>query len=259
MAPKAKALPSKKMVADLQAAATLLGTSIVANMTKGKTYEAWIMFEIALDLTSTPTHDPAPVTVKPCNFDRSTASTTFVVRGGPGHIQAISPPPTQGMCHFEFSRNGRSLELHASVEHFGHSGTDHELDLSVMPTHTVDIYRLAGGAYDGERALGLELKAYAASATLDKNVARALVAVAADLDPTIALPRFVRGSHSGATYPSLRFPHPLYALITSAQISAESQKYMTWYDVRYAANVDVTTPGAPQAAVDVANVIRRHL
>ena len=99
MASKVKTPPNPLMVADLQAAAGLLGTSIVASMTKGKTYEAWIMFEIALEIASNPLSEPTVANVKPCQHDKQHA-TTFNMRGGPGHIQSGMPHLSAGACHF---------------------------------------------------------------------------------------------------------------------------------------------------------------
>jgi hypothetical protein len=260
MASKVRTPPNPKMVNDLQAAAVLLGTSVVASMTKGKTYEAWIMFEVALEVASNPLADPTPVTVKACQHDRQTA-TTFNMRGGPGHIQPDAPHLPGGACHFEFSRNGKSLELHASVEHIGASGSEHELDLSVMPTAWVDVFRThGGGPYDGWRHLGLELKAYDGAATLGKNLARALVAVAGDLDPAIALPRFTRAAPAAVAHlPMHRFHHPQYWLITTADISDPTKAYLDWYNVEHAEQVDVPSPGPPAPVQRISAYICRHL
>lgn len=260
MTSKVKTPPNPVMVADLQAAAGLLGTSIVASMTKGKTYEAWIMFEVALEIASNTMSDPTPVAVKPCQHDKQHA-TTFNMRGGPGHIQSAKPHLSGGACHFEFSRNARSLELHASVEHIGASGSEHELDLSVMPTDWVDFYRThGGGPFDGWRLTGIELKAYDGTATLGKSLARALVAVAGDLDPAVALPRFTRAPHARAIpLPAHRFHHPEYWMITTASISGPTKAYLDWYNIEHAEQIDVPTTSVPAPVQDIARYICRHL
>ncbi len=260
MASKVKTLPNPVMVADLQAAAGLLGTSIVASMTKGKTYEAWIMFEVALEVASNPLSDPTAVSVKPCQHDKQHAA-TFNMRGGPGHIQPATPHLSGGACHFEFSRNGRSFELHASVEHVGASGSEHELDLSVMPTAWIDFYRThGGGPFDGWRLIGVELKAYDGNTTLGKNLARALVAVAGDLDPAIALPRFTRAIPPGVAHlPTHRFHHPEYWMITTAGISDPTKAYLDWYNIEHAEQIDVPTKGTPAPLQEIAEYICRHL
>ncbi len=261
MTSKVKTPPNPTMVADLHAAANLLGTNIVASMTKGKTYEAWIMFEVALAVASTPTSDPTPITTTPRQHDGQPATLKFTVRGGPGHIKPTSPYLTNGACHFEFARHGRAIELHASVQHMGMSGTDHELDLSVMPKSRVDIVRASGGgSFDGFRFSGIELKAYDGTATLNKNIARAFVALAGDLDPPMTMPRIAKATPSGTvTSHWHRSYHPHYWLITTADISLPTEAYLDWYDIEHAKMIDVPTSGVPTPVAQIAWFICHQL
>lgn len=141
----------------------------------GKTYEAWVLLEVAtrvkLDIVvSARTHTGA-------------LTTSFRIRGGPGYLpNATSRTPEP--CHFHLTGAHGEAELHSSLRHRGASGDTHELDVSVVePDRAEWIRQHGGGPFVAPPLLGLELKEYDVARSLPKVYPRALLGVATDLEP----------------------------------------------------------------------------
>lgn len=227
-----------KAATDLTVAAPSLAS------TKGKTYETWVMFEIA-----------ARVAVNHKVQPRNSAgklTTTFRVRGGPGHIKSASAPPGKLPCHFELGspQSWEPLELHNSVEHVGLSGETHEFDVSVITKrYASDLRKSAnGGPYQGPPVLGLELKAYDDATTLDKAIARALLGTVVDLHPGAVVKSVKIEFRAKASYTYVeRFSHPRAALLTTAWITPGTRKFLEAYDIGTHPNV---APGQNEGDLD---------
>jgi hypothetical protein len=237
-----------KAAADLAVAAPSLAS------TKGKTYETWVMFEIAARLAIS--HK-----VKARN-SAGKSTTTFRVRGGPGHIKSASEPPGKLPCHFELgSPQAREpLELHNSVEHVGLSDETHEFDVSaISKRYTSGLRKSAkGGPYEGPCALGLELKAYDDATTLDKAIARALLGTVVDLHPgaVVKSVKIEFRAKASDTYVE-RFGYPRAALLTTAWITPETRKFLEAYGIGSHPNV---APGHNEGDLDaLASMIRPWL
>jgi hypothetical protein len=181
VASKAKPKPfTADMKAKLKAAAAALSVA-APDVAKGegKTYEAWVLLEIARRVSN-----GISVTAR----DHTGALTThFRVRGGPGFIPAVEAPPGQP-CHFLLDGPKDTAELHSGLRHRGISTDTHELDISVLDDAVADYIRHHGGGpvddWGPEHGawLGVELKEYGSGTTLPKGYARALLGVANDLD-----------------------------------------------------------------------------
>lgn len=237
-----------RAAADLAVAAPSLAS------TKGKTYETWVMFEMAARLAVDHKVEARNSAGKP--------TATFRVRGGPGHIRSASEPPAKLPCHFELgsSQTWERLELHNSVEHVGLSGETHEFDVSaISKRHTSDLRKSSnGGPYKGPCALGLELKAYDDATTLDKAIARALLGTVVDLHPgaVVKSVKIEFRAKASDTYVE-RFGHPRAALLTTAWITPETRKFLEAYCIGAHPNV---APGHNEGDLDsLASIISRWL
>ena len=206
----------------------------------GKTYETWVMFEIASRLQ-------AYARVAPLTHAGKPTRGRFRVRGGPGNIPAASRRERLP-CHFEIRGKTTVLELHNSVKHRGVSYDLHELDVSAVFKFVTNALRNAkGGPYWGPRAYGVELKAYDETGTLNKNFGRALVGIAVDLE---------WGRHMRPWLGIAGPFEPRFALITTAKLTPESARYLVTYDVLPGAS---TRPGAESALDDVTHSIKLWL
>jgi hypothetical protein len=146
----------------------------------GKTYEAWVLLEIANRLRT-----DVIVSAR----DHTDAITNdFRVRGAPGFIPSATSP-YGAPCHFHLQGENANAELHSSLRHRGVSGDTHELDISAVDfSRATHIRNNGGGPFDAgplnqATLMGVELKEYDDANSLPKVYARALVGVALDLEP----------------------------------------------------------------------------
>lgn len=223
-----KTKPEDGMLTKLELAAEALNLSIESDQLngQGKTFEAWALIEIALRLQSQP-----GIHIEPVGHD-SNPIAIFNFRGAPGHI----PPKIasgEQPSHFRLRRNGGEwFELHLALEHWGDSGTTHELDISlVLAEHVETIRGGSGGAYIGFRSVALELKAYDAKRKLPKAIPRALIGAALDLDIGMVIDHFAIQTRSH-TYRSLPLRAPQHWLLTTTAIADPSKKYLDAFRVR---------------------------
>jgi len=198
----------------------------------GKTYEAWVLLELALRLSK-----KAGIMVQATGHDGKTV-TAFKLRGGPGHIPPAHASGNQP-SHFTVWRKDKvPIELHLSLEHEGASTALHELDISAVATvHAHQIRFNGGGPFKGHRYLGVELKAYDAGTVLPKAVARALLGAAVDLDLGTVLQGagVLPKAHSPLWWPQWA---PKHWLLTTAHLSPQSQTYLAKYGMGYAGKIN---------------------
>lgn len=179
-------LPAKRktfvasMKRRLDKAALKLGTtSPVVAKGDGKIYEAWILFELAERLRHLLTVSPRDHTDAPTK--------TFIVRGGPGYLPAVTAPPGQP-CHFRLSGNKDAAELHSSLRHEGQSTGDHELDISVLDLWVCQRLRSRGGGkipptpWLPTLRAAIEAKEYDTQRALPKGFSRAFLGTAVDVE-----------------------------------------------------------------------------
>jgi hypothetical protein len=235
-----------------QAAAQLAVTAPSLN-TPGKTYEAWLMFDLAKALCG----HAAQVLAK--GHDEQPAI-DFYLRGSPGDIPSAASTDPEGPCHFEIvCHGGERYELHASILHQG-GGTTHELDLSLVLWHHANERRRRYGGlpYEGRRIWAAELKNYASGTVLKKNIARALLAVAVDLDPGVAGPVLRVETRDGKQVLGGSFTHPHYWLITSATLSQPSRDFLKHYSIGCETDVLPGTTTAYTAITNILNAVKPH-
>jgi len=228
-----------------KAAAALAVAAPSLASTKGKTYETWVMFEIAARLAVDHKVEARNSAGNP--------TTTFRVRGGPGHIKSASELPGKLPCHFEVGSPwiGEPLERHNSVEHVGLSGETHEFDVSAIVKRCASDLRKSanGGPYRGPCALGLELKAYDDATTLDKAIARALLGTVVDIHPGAVVKSVTIEFRAKASDSYVQgFGHPRAALLTTAWITPETRKFLEAYGIGARPNV---APGHNEGDLDI--------
>lgn len=213
----------------------------------GKTFETWVMFHIAAQLKL----NGFGVRVLDSNCN---ATTTFNVRGGPGHIPPLNTNAANSPCHFELQGTFAAFEMHNSVEHLGNSATLHELDLSIVfNLHAHRIRTRGGGPFAGSRIFGAELKAFSFGAPVDKTVARVLVGVAVDLDSSIFV-RQLDVRFGSDTVPSVSWrlgDIPNYWLTTTTSVTADTRQYLSRYTIGVAEGLDPSISPSPASPLPV--------
>jgi hypothetical protein len=218
LSPAAKLAAKAQKDADLKAAATAAANALgsaapTIGAVDGKNYEAWAMLELGVAFTTR----PSPLKVEVCD-NAGGLTGALRVADGPRFLSGSTLDPQApgflrvcGVPH---------REIHNSLRHKGRSPSDHELDIAIIQTPAAKRIRAAGGGpMTLKPALGLELKDYAPPATLDKNIARALLGVALDL--------------GGAPRDMAAFwDRPgRFALLTPTGMTAPTQALLRYYDV----------------------------
>jgi hypothetical protein len=214
----------------------------------GKTYEAWVLLELAARVT--------PAVTVSAQDHQGSPTTAFRVRGGPGFIPPLTAAPGQP-CHFLLEGSRRRAELHSSLRHRAASGDTHELDVSAIDLqHAWQIRHAGGGPVDGSpfghgTILGLELKEYDKASSLPKVYPRALLGVALDLEPYGHVVIERRG-HARA------FPvsGADFWLLTTTTLGT-SRGLLDHHDINWRANVE-PGPGEDQLQ-DVADCLKARL
>lgn len=219
--------------------------------TKGKAYEVWIAFEIAVRLLQrgypVEAHDPSGIEVG-----------VFRVRGSPGGMPSLDAEGDDNPSHFHVDGRRGALEVHVGLQSLGVSGSRHEIDITVLPADAGEDCRdSGGGAYAGPRMVGLELKAYADKSKLDQLFARALVGVAVDVDPGWLFPGHVLVTFGGGLAHRHLGTRALIGLLTSTELYDNSRSLLEHHGMLAGAHV---RPGSAEAALDlVVEAIGRHL
>lgn len=219
---------------------------------KGKALEAATLFALAAKLNGA---SPGGVVARDHKGRRLRGR--FRLRGGPGHLPSPSSPGPQP-TYFDVRTGGKRFELHNSLEMLGASGVEHEMDVAAIWMTDAFEARIGSlGILDGPPIVGIELKQFAASATLAKNVVRALLACVVDFIPTWPLNEIYLGDHRGVRRlePSPRSPHQFW-LLTSANLTAPSIALADAYALR--AVDGLTISSLEDAAADMAGRLIRE-
>lgn len=207
------------------AAATALGIAAPSlSGSAGKTFEAWILFEVALGLKA-----KGRGVMGMDAGGQQPLSGPYIVRGGPGHLPAASASvPSVHPSFFVLQGSQEPVELHNGVEHKGLSGEEHELDISVIQRGFADVVRSQGGGPSvGSVLAAAELKAYDRAASIPKAFARTLLGILVDVDP-LGLFRIAVGKTR------LHFNgvgSHVHALLTTAAMTAQTQNYLAFYEI----------------------------
>jgi hypothetical protein len=251
MVVKPKPKPSQQeKIATAAKALSIAAPSISTG--QGKTYEAWVMLEIAAGLKT------LGVDIEARNH-KNQPTKAFKVRGGPGYIRPASSNKADEPCHFVVQTDWRrEWEIHASVKHRGVSGDEHELDVSIIGSRGANISRALpnGAAFKGLRLMALELKEFDAESYLDKGIPRALLGVAVDLDPGVVITGLSVQTAVGAEAWFVGSPSRAdYRLLTTAQIRPASIAYLQSYGMTSAAGV---TPGNENAIKSIIHDVAMH-
>ncbi|MBD8736220.1 hypothetical protein [Sphingomonas sp. CFBP 13706] len=201
---------------------------------KGKAFEAWAMLAIARHLSD------MGATIAAVGCDDQPV-TTFVVRGGPGHMPAASDDPATAPSHIvvertEIGPQGQEVqirsEIHLSLRHRSDSGATHELDLSVLPGRDAFACRWrGGGAFVGGVLVAVELKAYDGRESLNLMFARALLGTMLDLQPWRVIhdvELHMSGNYSRMLVPLSR-PATMY-LVTTTSLYDNSRRLLRRHD-----------------------------
>lgn len=239
----------------LRKAATHLAIKAPGLTAESKAYEVWLAFEAALAL-----HNAGAI-VQPRNHHDS-ATNIFYVRGGPGNIPYIHLAASDAPCHFLIVWKGGQLELHISLNHQPILRNNrHELDVSIVQRAFAHAARHDPKTrpYGGPRFIGVELKAYQAEKTLDKNIARSLIGLALDLDPGAVAPTVEFKTRSGDILVSGAFRSPQYFLLTTAQLRPSSERLLATYGIKHGAEIHPNSPAAQIAINDIVAAVETRL
>lgn len=201
---------------------------------KGKAFETWAMLVIARQLGDL----GAVVTAVGCD-DRPV--TTFIVRGGPGHMPAASHDPGKKPSHLVVhdvmeGPNGEKVdivkEIHLGLKHRSRGGVSHELDLSVLPSRdAIACRQRGGGVFRGGVLVAVELKAYDEEEKLNQSFARALLGTMIDLQPWRVI-HDVQFHLSGHCQPMRTMPlrRASMYLVTTTSLFVNSRKLLDLHD-----------------------------
>lgn len=208
---------------------------------KGKAYEVWILFELAVRLIQAGypvlAMDPADIEVG-----------LFRVRGAPGGMPDADAEGDDTPSHLRVVGENDILEIHVGLQIMGVSGSTHEIDITVLSAmHGWQLRLQGGGPYDGPLVVGLELKAYDGKHKLNQVFPRALVGVAVDVDPTWLFPILALRTHGGAVRRSYRVRRPLFGLATSTTLHDNSRRLLEHHGALAA---DALTPSQVGDAFD---------
>jgi hypothetical protein len=215
----------------------------------GKTYETWVLLELASRVR--------PTLVVSARDHTGAPTIAFRVRGGPGYMPPAASPASGEPCHFLLQGQHRSAELHSSLRHRGSSGDTHELDISAVDAGIADHVRNSGGGpfpavhFGRAEILGAELKEYDGVKSLPKVYPRALVGVAVDLEPYAhVLVERRRRAHV------VQFVGIDFWLLTTTTLGTSGQ-LLDHHDISWRANVE---PGPHESRLqDVADQLTRRL
>jgi hypothetical protein len=209
-----------ELESEIATAANELGAKAPSFGPKGKTYETWVMFEMASLLSKN-------MSVEPKSHDGKSPRGHFRIRGGPGIIPV---PAARGKqpCHFEITVGGPLFELHNSLVHAGGSDEGHELDLSIVPQKDANAARMHGTVYRGGRLFGAELKAFDESRAIEKGIARGLIGLIVDLDPECLIRLSVGRGGAAKVFP---LADRRYAFMTTARVPSQARRLLETYGV----------------------------
>ena len=228
---------------EIQEAGDELGTLApsLSEDAKGKAYEVWIAFEIATRLLR---HGYDVRAVNPFGAPEP----SFKVRGSPGGMTNTATRPTSPPTHFEVRGGDRELELHIGLQLRGLSGATHEVDVTVLPAEIGRFVRShGGGPYNGPLDHGYELKAYDEKHKLGQGFPRALLGIAADINPSWFVPELDLRIANGQGSSVQLMQRTRFALLTTTTFYENSRSLMAGHDILGGAE---TLPGHNEAILD---------
>ncbi len=198
--------------------------------TKGKAYEVWIALEIAVRLLrlgyAVQANDPADIEVA-----------VFRVRGSPGGMSSADATGDDNPSHFRIAGRWRAVELHIGLQIEGVSGARHEIDVTLLPADAAT--------------------AYSDTSKLDQVYPRALLGVAADVEPGWLFPTQVLLTFGGAGSSRSMSTRSVIGLLTSTQLYDNSRRMMEHHGVLPG---DSVRPGGDDAVLDgIVGRLREHL
>jgi hypothetical protein len=227
-------IDSARNLASLVRIPPSLGTGKSAS---GKLYEAWMMIELAVTVSALDPHWRVEWRDGATAFSRVTPSLA-VFRGAPGSIGNN----TRGQPGFVYlqRKDGRSFELHNSLQFRGASHCLHEMDISVIQASYGRYLRAHSlGVPDGLPEMALELKHYVKS-SFSIGLARAMILGVMDLslvDSTPFPPTIHYIAPGGGHYRG-NIDHILYRAVTSAKLIGTSGSLANFYNSDVLANFD---------------------
>lgn len=185
--------------------------------TKGKAYEVWVAFELAVRLLKrgyeVAAHEPGGVEVA-----------VFRARGSPGRMSSVDVEGDDNPSHFRVAGWRQTLEIHLGLQIVGSSTSRHEIDITVLPADAAEALRDAGGGpYRGSLLVGLELKAYDVKRKLNQIYPRALLGVAVDVEPGWLFPTISMITANGAEHRRSLRERALIGLFTSTELYDNSR------------------------------------
>lgn len=204
---------------------------------KGKAYEVWILFELAVRLMkanyAVTALDPADIAVG-----------LFRVRGSPGGMPSADAQGDDNPSHLLVEGEGVDLEIHVGLQVVGVSDSTHEIDITILPSVVGRWVRYEGGGpYRGPLAVGLELKAYDGKHKLNQGFPRALLGVAVDVDPSWLFPERVLVTAGGAEQRSRTVRRTLFGLATSTTLYDNSRRLLDHHGMLAADGATPTQTG----------------
>jgi hypothetical protein len=244
MASKTKPVPQSTITAINNAAAKVAVLAPTFAAGDGKAFEAWVLMEAAAELSIKHKVE--------ARDHKGTKTTTFRVCGGPSYLPSKHSTAPDEPCHFLI---GAHRELHSSLRHVGRSGDSHELDISIICTHSADHHRSGPKArpYSGEAFLAIELKEYDAGHSLPKTYARALLGTALDISPFHFIGPIevtFKALDTSVCYWSHPWSRSIsYALMTTADLTGPTVHLLNHYSVASHRNVVVSSSSPAIAAL----------
>jgi hypothetical protein len=225
------------MIGDLNAAAASLAVKAPRlRSALGKALEAEVLFELALASTR-----HGQVVARTHKGFRLRRNQRFRVRGGPGRLWAPSAGGA-GPTYFAVTIGGAEFELHNGLEFVGSSQVEHEMDVSAIRRSEADDARHSSSRkIAGPPVIGVELKQYGATKSVDKNLVRAFFACVVDFIPAWAIPVVTFSGRVGfqRTYVARRRPRYQFWFLTTGLISGPAQDFARAYDIRVIDSLDV--------------------
>jgi hypothetical protein len=210
----------------------------------GKALEGLVLFSLAAALQN------RGATVSARDHTSQPILEAFILRGSPGHLadpQATGVKPS----FFAVEFGDQIFELHNSLEFVGASTTEHEMDVAAVWRADAQAARAQSTRMiAGPPAIGVELKEFAASAILDKNIIRAFFACIVDLIPTWPIEVMTMGRPGGMRlFVTTPRPAGQFWVLTSAAVTAPSKAFAQAYDIQVLDQADLGQIAAAAGAM----------
>lgn len=216
---------------------------------KGKAYEAWLMLEIASQLSCN------GFSVDPCGCDNNLI-TNFSVSGSPVDMPAEADDPSTKPCYFKISKDKSILELHLGLNNKGASLATHEIDLLVIHSkYGMALRKAGGGSVENDLVVALELKAYDEKSKLPHDIPRAFLGVLLDIDFIWFLNRWIKKVFGRRPYKNkVKYA----AVLSTANFFDNSKQLLKEHGVAAMYHVSPFTKGKIEAVNIICRSIDRY-